>query len=262
MSPSTPDFHLWVATDDSRTVVALAPLKISGTPLKHEWGSLTHLQAIPAAQSSSKLGRVIVLCTGVLIGTLLLCLSSAPVLVILILMAMVLGFGLAAILSKTPPPHVVAPDETAFPELHHSLNKREEREEFLDLMGLTEQAGRGLPAVDEAIDPAEGGELLAQVLWEAADVLSRRQQLRPQVGRQQNHPARAGSPNSTASRSLAEQRERTRALWEQTEAELARIQTALELAAVSAHNAAHDPNAVEAVREAYNELADIYGERY
>ncbi|MFG1765750.1 hypothetical protein ACGFIH_20610 [Micromonospora parva] len=223
---------------------------------------MTYLQAMPAAQSSSKMGAVIALCTAVLIGTLLLCLSSAPVLVILILMAMVLGFGLLVILSKTPPPHVVAPDETAFPDLHHSLDKREEREEFLDLMAVTEQAGRGLPAVEEAIDPVEGGELLAQVLWEAADVLGRRQQLRPQVTRQRKHPARAASPSSTASRSLAEQRERTRTLWEQSEVELARIQTSLELAAVAAHNAADDPNAIEAVREAYNELSDIYGERY
>ncbi|MER5336782.1 hypothetical protein [Micromonospora sp. NPDC002717] len=235
---------------------------MSRTALKHEWGSLTHLRAMPASKGPPTVVSVVVLCTVVLIATLLLCLSAAPVLVILILATLFLGVGLMAILSKTPPPQVVAPDEAAFPELHRTLDRREEREEFLDLMAMAEQAGRALPAVAEAIDPAEGGELLAQVLWEAADVLSRRQRLRHQVAGQRHQPAPTAAPGSHAARSLEEQRAKVRSLSEQNKAELARIQTAVELAAVAAENAAHDPDAVGAVREAYNELAAVYGERY
>lgn len=111
------------------------------------------------------------------------------------------------------------------------------------------------------IDNLKGAELLAQVLWEASDVLSRRQQLRPQSGRQQQ-PATAGDASSRVAQALTEQRRRVAALWDETEAELTRIRDALELAAVAAENVAHDSGAGEAVREAYRELADLYGERY
>ncbi|MCW3817866.1 hypothetical protein ONA91_25790 [Micromonospora sp. DR5-3] len=261
MSPSDPPFHLWIAADDTRTVAALAPLKMSRTPLKHEWGSITDLRAVPVPPKSPNIAGIIVLATLVLIGAVGLCLSGAPFLVIFILAALALAIGLAATTSKAPAARVVAPDQEAFPALHHTLGEDEEREDFFDLVESAERAGRALPAVEEVIDPAEGGQLLAQVLWEAADVLSRRQQLRPQVVRQQQRTPTA-SPSSHAAQALAEQREKVTALWDQTEAELARIRTALELAAVAAENAAHDPDAIDAVREAYRELADVYGERF
>ncbi|MFE9203409.1 hypothetical protein [Micromonospora sp. NPDC007230] len=261
MSPSDPPFHLWIAADDTRTIAALAPLKISRTPLKHEWGSITDLRAVPVPQKSHNIAGIIVLATLVLIGAFGLCLSGAPALVIFILAALVLGIGLAATTSKAPAARVVAPDQKAFPALHHTLDEEEEREDFFDLVESAERAGRALPAVEKVIDPAEGGQLLAQVLWEGADVLSRRQQLRPQLVRQQQWTPTA-SPSSHAAQALAEQREKVTAQWDQTEAELARIRTALELAAVAAENAAHDPDAIVAVREAYRELADVYGERF
>ncbi|SBT44548.1 hypothetical protein [Micromonospora narathiwatensis] len=260
MSPSEPPFHLWIAADETRTVVALAPLKVSGAPVKHEWGSITDLRAVPVPEKAPNVAGIIVLATLVLIGAFGLCLSGAPFLVIFFLAALVLGIGLAAALSKASPSQVVAPDQVAFPNLHQTLDE-EEREDFLDLVESAERAGRALPGVERVLDPAEGGELLAQVLWEAADVLSRRQQLRPQVVRQQQ-PTPTASPTSPAAQALAEQREKARALWEETEVELSRIRTAIELAAVAAENAAHDPSAHDAVREAYRELADVYGERF
>ncbi|WP_157744517.1 hypothetical protein [Micromonospora viridifaciens] len=234
---------------------------MSRAPLKHEWGSITDLRAVPVPHKSSNLAGIIVLAALVLIGAFGLCLSGAPFLVIFFLAALVLGIGLAASLSKVPPAQVVAPDEAAFPALHRTLHEEKERADFLELIELAERAGRALPAVEGAIDPVEGGELLAQALWEAADVLSRRQQLRPQVVRQQQ-PTPTVSPSSPAAQALAEQREKAGALWEETEAELARIRTALELAGVAAENAAHDPSALDAVHEAYRELADVYGERF
>ncbi|MFC8616585.1 hypothetical protein ACFT9M_09235 [Micromonospora purpureochromogenes] len=262
MSPSDHPFHLWIASDATRTVAALAPLKVSGARVKNEWGSITYLRAVPVPQNSPNVAGIIVLATLVVLGAFGLSLNGAPFLVVFILAALVLGLGLAATVSNTPPAQVVAPDQAVFPELHHTLERVEEREEFFGLMGLAERAGVALPAVQKVIDPAEGGQLLAQVLWEAADVLGRRQQLRPQVVRQQHQPTRIASPNSHAANLLAEQREKVGALWDQIDAELSRIQTALELAALAAENAAHHPAALDAVREAYRELAEVYGERF
>lgn len=262
MSPSEPPFHLWIAADNTRTVAAMAPLKVSRPSVKQEWGSITDLRAVPVAQNSPNVAGIIVLVTLVVVGAFGLCLSGAPFLVIFILAALVLGAGLAATLSKAPPAQVVAPDEAAFPELHRTFEKTEERTDFFELVRLAERAGRSLPAVEDVIDPVEGGQLLAQAVWEAADVLSRRQQLRPQVVRQQHQQVPTASTNSPAANSLAEQREKARALWDQTQAEFSRIQTALELAAVASENAVHDPDALEAVLEAYRELADVYGERF
>lgn len=70
---------------------------------------------------------------------------------------------------------------------------------------------------------------------------------------------RPDSSTSRAGQSLIEQRERLKASWNQIEAEALRIRTALELAAVAAENAAHDPGVSGAVREAHQELADVYG---
>ncbi|MCW3843709.1 hypothetical protein ONA70_26760 [Micromonospora yasonensis] len=261
MSPSEPPFHLWIATDDSRTVAALAPLKMPRAPIKHEWGSITDLRAVPVPEKSPNLAAIVVLATLTLIGALGLFLSGVPPLAVFVVAALVLGLCLAGAMSQAPPPKVVAPEQAAFPELHQTLYGKEEREEFLGLVGLAERAGRALPTVEKATDPVEGGRLLAQVLWEATDVLSRRQQLRPQVVCQQR-PASDALPNSPAAQALAEQREKARALWKETEDELSRIQTALELAVIAAENATHDPAALEVVREAYRELADVYGERF
>ena len=261
MSPSEPAFHLWIAVDEARVVTGLAPLKVTRSPLRHEWGSITDLRAVPAGPESSKVPGVIVLCTVAMLVSAVLCGSGAPVLVVLFLVALLLALGVAGIMSKKPPPQVEAPDQAAFPTLHHTLTGGEEREDFLDLVELAERAGRALPGVSAVVDSTEGAELLAQVLWEASDVLSRRQQLRTQLRRQQQS-ATTGDASSRVSQALTEQRRRVSGLWAETEAELTRIRDALELAAVAAENAAHDPSAGEAVREAYRELADVYGERY
>ncbi|GAB3328576.1 hypothetical protein GCM10027452_00580 [Micromonospora halotolerans] len=262
MSPSDPPFHLWIAVDDTRTVAALAPLRVSKAPLKHEWGSMTDLRGAPAPQKPPNVAAIIVLATLVLIGALGLFFSGVPALAVFVLAVLVLGLSLAGVLSQAPPPRVVAPDQAAFPELHRELHENEEREEFSQLVALAERAGRALPDVEEAIEPAQGGRLLAQMLWEAAEILSRRQQLRPRVVRRHHQPLPIRTPNNHAFQALVKQREKATTLWEQTEAELARIQTALELAALAGENAAHDPDALEAVREAYRELADLYGERF
>ncbi|MFI6231539.1 hypothetical protein ACIBCR_30010 [Micromonospora echinospora] len=259
MSPSESPFHLWIAMDDTRTVVALAPLKVSRNPARHEWGSITDLRAEPETERSESVPRIIVLSTLVLIGSFGLYLTGAPGPVVFLLAVLALGVGSASYLYKPPPATVVTRDEAAFPELHRTLESARERTEFADLLGTAERAGRVLPAVEAAVDPAEGGELLAQVLWEAADVLSRRQQLRPQVSKTQS--ASAGPAASRAAQALEEQRGAAQALWMQTEAELERIQTALELAAVAAENVVHDSGALKAVREAYEELVAVYGNR-
>ncbi|MEU3454702.1 hypothetical protein ABZ671_14015 [Micromonospora sp. NPDC006766] len=260
MSPSAPPFHLWIAADDSTTVVALAPLKISRAPLRYEWGSITDLRAVPVLQRPPNVAGVIVLATLTLIGAWALFLSGMPPLAVFVLAVLVLGLGSAAMMSEAAPPQVVAPERAAFPALHLTLHTKEERREFLGLVGLAERAGRALPAVAKVIEPAEGGRLIAQALWEAANVLSRRQQLRPRVVRQQQLAPNA-PPSSPAAQALAEQRNKAWALWEETEAELARIQTALELAAIAAENVADDPSALITVRETYRELAELYGER-
>ncbi len=259
MSPSDKPFHLWIATDDTRTVAAVAPLKVSRASIKREWGSITELRATPVQQKDPNIAGIIVLATLVLIGAFGLFLSGAPFLVIFFLAVLALGVGLARTLPKAPPGEVVAADLAKFPGLHHALDD-DERVVFFDLLELAERAGRALPTVERVIDPVEGGQLLAQTLWEAADVLSRRRPLRPQV-RRQELPALAAVPSSHAASMLAEQREKVRTLWEENEAELARIQVALELAAVAAENAAHDLDAQHAVREAYRELAGISGAR-
>ncbi|WBB76622.1 hypothetical protein O7602_14275 [Micromonospora sp. WMMD1128] len=261
MSPSEPTFHLWVAVDPSRVMTALAPLKVTSSPLRHDWGSITDLRAAPVGPEPSKTPAVIVLCTIALLVSAGLCASGAPLIVTLLLVGLLLALGSAGITSKKPPPRVEAPDQAAYPDLHHTLTGGEEREDFLDLVELAERAGRALPEVSNVIDNVEGAELLAQVLWAASDVLSRRQQLRGQVRRQQQ-AATAGDAGSRVSQALTEQRRRASSLWDETEAELTRIRDALELAAVAAENAAHEPSVGEAVREAYREQADVYGERY
>lgn len=261
MARSEPSYHLWIATDDSRTVVALAPLRVSGSPLRHEWGSITNLRALPPSKSSPNLPAAVLLVAVVALGVVGLCFGGAPVAVTLILAALALLVGSVVTLSKPPPSQVEEPpDRKRFPELYRTLESTGDREDFLDLVGLAERAGRALPDVAGVIDPGEGGELLAQVLWESAVVLDRRQQLRPQVlHRSSDRTAAADSSASRVAQSLIEQRERIKASWDKIEAELSRIRTALELAAVAAENAAHDPGASGAVREAYRELADVYG---
>ncbi|MEU8092145.1 hypothetical protein [Micromonospora chalcea] len=260
MSPSEPTFHLWIAVDESRVMTALTPLKVTRSPRRHKWGSITDLRAVPTAPEPSKVPGVVVLCTIAVLVSAVLCFSGAPLLVILFLVALLLGLGLAGITATKPPPQIEAPDQAAFPTLHHTLTEAEDREDFLDLVKLAERAGRALPDVDRVMDAAEGGQILAQALWEASDVLSRRQQLRTQIGRRQ--PGPAGDSTSSVGKALTEQRQRLTTLWDETEAELTRMRNALELAAVAAENAAHDPGADDAVREAYQELLDIYGERY
>ncbi|MEU8261577.1 hypothetical protein AB0C02_13275 [Micromonospora sp. NPDC048999] len=242
-------------------MVALAPLKVSRAPLKQEWGSITDLRAVPVPQKPPNVAGVIVLATLTLIGALALFLSGMPPLAVFVLAVLVLGLGSATAMTQAVPSQVVAPEQAPYPALHLTLYRQEEREEFRGLVRLAERAGRALPAVERVIEPAEGGRLIAQVLWEAADVLSRRQQVRPRVVRQQQ-PGPNAVPNSPAAQALAEQRGKASALWEETEAELSRIQTALELSAIAAENAADDPSALITVREAYLELTDVYGERF
>ncbi|MEU8313747.1 hypothetical protein [Micromonospora sp. NPDC048169] len=247
--------------NESQVTTALTALKVTRSSRRHEWGSITDLRAVPATPEPSKLPGVLVLCTATVIFSAVLFFAGAPLPVVLFLVALLLVCGLAAITLTKPPPQIEAPDQAAFPALHRTLTDADDRRDFLDLVELAERAGRALPEVDRVMDAAEGGQILAQALWEASDVLSRRQQLRTQMGRRQPGPA-AEDSTSSVGKALAEQRQRVTTLWDETESELTRVRNALELAAVAAENAAHDPGADDAVREAYQELLNIYGERY
>ncbi|MFC0003517.1 hypothetical protein [Micromonospora siamensis] len=261
MSPSESPFHLWIAQDDTQTMVALAPLRFSERPMKHEWGSITHLRAFTPVQKGHNVPAAVVFSTLTLIGALGLFVSGVPPLAVFVVAALVLVLCLAAATpSSAPVPELIAPDRAEFPALHHLLHKEEEQKDFSALETLAERAGRALPAVDEIIDPAEGGRLLAQALWEAAEVLSHRQQLRPGIAGWQDRPG-ARPPDTHVARILAEQRESASKLWHQTEAELQRLRIALELAAIATENAAQEADASEAVRAAYRELAELAGER-
>jgi hypothetical protein len=260
--PSDHPFHLWIATDHTRTVAALTPLKVSRGPLRHEWGSITDLRAAPVASTSPNVVSIVVLVALVAVVTLGLCGSGAPLVVILVLAVLALGVGLAATLSKTPPGEVQTPDLAKFPEIHRSLSAPEERRDFFGLLALAERAGRTLPALEDAVDPSEGGQSLAEALWEGADILSRRQQLRPQMQTPGAQSVPQGHVASRVAEALAEQKARSQRLWDETNEAFSRLRTALELAAVAGENAAHDPQAIEAAREAYQELDDLYGGKF
>ncbi|WP_433341627.1 hypothetical protein [Micromonospora sp. CA-111912] len=250
-----------MATDQTRTVVALARLKVSRALLRHEWGSVTDLRAAPVAQSSPNVVGVVVLVVLVVVGALGLCAAGAPLLVVFFLAALALGIGLAVALAKAVPGEVTAPDLAKFPEIHQTLDAPEERRDFFDLIALAERAGRTLPSLESVIDPSEGGQSLAQALWEGADLLGRRQQLRPQMatlGRQSTSGSQAAS---RVAESLAEQKANSQRLWNETNQAFARLRTTIELAAVAGENAAYDQQAVGAARESYQELSKLYGQR-
>ncbi|MEV0154247.1 hypothetical protein AB0H57_10970 [Micromonospora sp. NPDC050686] len=259
MSPSNHTFHLWIASDDSRTIVALAPLRVTRRPVKHEWGSITEVNALPPARVSSNIGGLIVLVALVPLCAATLLILGAPPLGILVLAVLVLAAGSASLLMKDPPSHVVSPDLVEFPDIHRVLDTPEERDDFLDLIELAEQAGRSLPALGAQADLVQAGQSLAEALWEAADVLSRRAQLRPHMDRQLRHPESAANITRSSGYYLAGQREKHRDMWEQVDNELVRVRTALEVAAVAGENAADDRDAMAAAREAYRDLAALYG---
>ncbi|MBW4701229.1 MULTISPECIES: hypothetical protein [unclassified Micromonospora] len=255
MPPSDHPFQVWIATDDTQTVVALAPLKLSGASLRREWGNVTDLRAVPVASAGTNVVGLVVLAALVFLFTLGLCLWQAPIMVIFFLIALTVGIGLTVVLSKPAPARVVAPEIAKFPQIHRTIASIESRHAFFGLVELAERAGRTLPALSDVVDPVEGGQSLAEALWVGADVLSRRDHLRPPAPRSQQQPIPA---TGRAADALSAQREVARGRWAQVSSELGRLQTALELAAVAGENAEHDQDALVAGQEAYRELAELY----
>ena len=200
--PSDHPFQVWIATDDTQTVVALAPLN---SPERRSGvsGGTSPPEAVPVAPAGTNVAGLVVLAALVFLGTLGLCLWRAPLLVIFFLIALTVGVGLTVVLSKPSPARVVAP-EIASSRRSTGASPRSSRATRSGLVELAERAGRALPALSDVVDPVEAGQSLAEALWVGADVLSRREQLRPPEPRSQPQPI---STTGRAADALSAQRE-------------------------------------------------------
>ncbi|HEY0696442.1 MAG TPA: hypothetical protein VGD43_01360 [Micromonospora sp.] len=260
------EFHLWIARDPMTTAVALRPVTVSGTAHRHQWAGVTDVTAGPAADRAW-VERQTNLLTGIALAGALasygmgvhwwLALPAAAIVVVLIRRATAW---------VACPGTVVAPDLDRQPHLHRVLVTRPERAAFEQLTVLAERIGRILPALDGLIDRREAGELLAQALWDGAELLTRRQELRAVRydltwfdGDESYQPDRAVHQD---------QRDRTGRLWADIDAELGRLTACLTDVATTGEQCARDRGSASgqrpadgtvAVLAAYRELTDLFG---
>ncbi len=257
MSPSDHPFRLWIASDDEQVVVALCPLRISGEQLKHEWGNLTDLRVLPPLpRSSGADGLPVATLLAVSLGGAL-CFSGAPPMVALILAGLAALVVYARSLRKDLPGRVVAPGLKKYPDIHRVLDAPEEREDFLDLVELAERVGQVLPALNGMVDPADSAKALAQALWDGADILNRRKELRSVVEGLKRHDHAGLSEASRAVQYLAAQRTKASDLLEQVDAELARLAANLEAAAIAGENFSREQELLDAALQAEETLVGL-----
>ncbi|MFE9185347.1 hypothetical protein ACFYMB_18715 [Micromonospora haikouensis] len=225
MSPSDHPFHLWIARDAQVTAVALTEMRMSGRANVREWGSITEVTPGKQITGSAASKRVTIQLIVVAVVSLYVCgLASAvywwlllAVDLALVLLAVAAGFKAAR--RST----VVAPDIDLYPSIHRLLTTHEERLSFRDLQALAERIGRTLPALDGLVDPSDAAELVAESLWEGAAVLARRQEIREVRDELVRHASDGTVETNRARLDLQSQQQRAGDLWEEVNADLARL---------------------------------------
>lgn len=236
MASSPDDFHLWIAEDKQSLMVAIAPIKMNGSARTREWGSVTEHTSAPLsadqATRRTQVRLVVLWLAGLIPCWLGVWLNSGfaagAVLVVLLIASVVL---IAASGAATKPGSISAPNLARFPELHEVLSRREERSTFRGFVDLAERVGRTLPALDGLVDPSEAGELLAEALWDAAELLGQKQELR-RVREELEQFRSAGPGVMTRARfDLASQEQQADRLWTEADEQLNRLTQRLTAAA-------------------------------
>ncbi|MFF3852206.1 hypothetical protein [Micromonospora sp. NPDC002575] len=225
MSPSDHAFHLWIGRDSQVTAVALTEMRMSGRANVHEWGSITEVTPGQHITGSAASKRVTIQLIVVAIVSLYVCgLSSAAYwwLLLAVDLALVL-LAVTAARKAASRSTVVAPDIDIYPDIHRLIATHEERLAFRDLQTLAERIGRTLPALDSLVDPNEAAELVAESLWEGAGVLARRQEIREVRDDLGRHASDGSFESKRAHLDLQSQQRRADELWEEANADLARL---------------------------------------
>ncbi|MEH1017138.1 hypothetical protein V6U90_29095 [Micromonospora sp. CPCC 206060] len=246
-----------MASDDRRTIAALAPLKLSGMHQWYRWGSISDGQAVAVRPGIGRGSQTALLVVIVLVPGWLLCAAGVWPLLVATVAVIAIVAGVVVTVRAGLPGRAIAPDLHRYPEIHRVLDDPDELRDFRQLIGLAERVGRTLPALDGLIEPAEAGENLAQAVWDGAKLHVRRQEIRVVLDDLGDYDEAKLPSTSRAVQNLVSQRERATELWHEVDGELARLTANLEAAAEAGENFIRERDAGEAARRAEDALAKV-----
>jgi hypothetical protein len=246
--------RLFITGDAEKLIIALHPLKLSpGRSRRVDWGGIREIIPIPPSPSlpQRKASRNLAIIIAVVIASVATCcfghidayysLSLVPLYGMLTFVTATLVWGWKDNYGMAVVPWRMRKRR----QERHVLASPEERAAFLQSLDVAKRVANTWPELGNMIDIADAEPLLARSLWDLADALVRRQQIRNVRNGLRSQDTVGLPANSPLVLQLQAQRARVHDLWSEINVEVDRHAANLMAAAVAGETFIREQSAHE-----------------